>query len=41
MTKLSAYELACGAVQQKRIGADKVELYREHSTYHVRRFSTL
>lgn len=40
MKKLSAYSLACGHVQNKKIGADKVELYKEHNTYHVRRFST-
>jgi hypothetical protein len=39
MKKLSAYQLACGYVQEKRIGADKIEIYREHGAYHVRRFS--
>lgn len=39
MKKLSAFQLSCGYVQERKIGADKVELYREHMAYHVRRFS--
>jgi len=39
MKKLSAYQLACGYVQERRIGREKIELYREHSTYHVRRIA--
>jgi hypothetical protein len=39
MSQLTAYNLACGCVQKTKIGADTIELYREHSTYHVRRFS--
>lgn len=39
MKNLSHYQLACGHVQEVKIGADKVELYEEFSAYHVRRFS--
>lgn len=33
------HELAFGKINQKIFGADKIELYREHNIYHVRRFS--
>lgn len=39
MSKLTAYQLACGAVQRVKRGADYVDMYREHNMYHVRRFS--
>ena len=38
MDKVSAYYLNCGHIQIKRIGAERVELYKEHGSYHVRRF---
>ena len=36
---MNDYNLSCGCVQTKTIGADRVELYKEHATYHVRRHS--
>lgn len=36
---MTKYKLACGQVFNKTIGADKIEIYMEHTAYHVRRFS--
>lgn len=41
MTRYTAYQLACGAVQifeGQCAGSFKVELYMEHGVYHVRSF---
>jgi hypothetical protein len=37
--RLTDYQLSCGSVQFQDVGADHVELYKEHNVYHVRRFS--
>lgn len=34
--QLTAYALACGGVQSKTVGKYRVQLYREHTCYHVR-----
>lgn len=39
MKTLTDFQLSCGQVQQTKIKADKIELYKEHSIFHVRRFS--
>ncbi len=39
MNKLKQYELACGKIQEVKKYFSKIELYLEHNTYHVRRFS--
>lgn len=39
MKNLTDYELSCGHIQQIKIGADRIELYKEYSVYHVRRFA--
>lgn len=33
--QLTAYGLACGYVQRSQQGNYKVDLYREHNSYHV------
>lgn len=38
MRNLTAYQLACGHVQEIKKKTFKVELYKEHSVYHVRSF---
>ena len=35
---LSAYGFACGHVDKREYKNSSVELYKEHNTYHVRRF---
>ena len=33
---VSEYGLACGYVQRSSKGSSRVDLYREHNTYHVK-----
>lgn len=37
--KITDYTLSCGNVFKKTFGSNWVELYKEHNTFHVRRFS--
>ena len=37
--QLTAYQLACGYVQEKSNNIAKVQLYKEHHCYHVRSFN--
>lgn len=44
--QLNDYELSCGFVQEKLISSDqlfyvKVELYKEHDTFHIRAFKCI
>ncbi len=36
MTRLTAYELACGCVRSQYVGRVNITLWMEHGTYHVR-----
>ena len=39
MKQLTDYNLSCGHIQIYKKPYAKIELYKEHSTYHVRSFS--
>ena len=36
---VTAYQLACGQFEEIKLYHGKVEIYKEHNCYHVRRFS--
>ena len=39
--KISAYGFACGYIDKKTVNGYTIEMYMEHSHYHVRRLYTL